>query len=421
MFRELFHFLLTASYSMPKEYIHVGLEIGTTKVCAVVVGVGVGAAGAASSFRVLGVGEVPSRGVRKGEVTDIDLVKRCVHEALGDAEEKAKVEIHTVVVSVTGAHMQSLNAIGELDLPFEDNEITEIHVQEVENKAHECGIPRENRALHTVLQHYYVDGQEGVENPVGMVGGKLEGGFHIMHGISTRVENTLRCVKDLEVDVDDVVVASLASAQAVLDQHQKDLGVLLLDIGGGVTDYILYRNGAVRHSGVLAVGGDHVTNDLAMGLRIPTARAEKLKCSEASCQLEGVKPDDTIVLKAEGTFAGGEIQRKVLNYITRLRVEELFCLIRKKIEPVCRMDLIAGGVVITGGCSALQGIQVLAEEVFGVPVKRVGSGSSSRARTWHDDPRYSTAIGAARHAHLLVNDGQDGGFFTKIKDIFFKG
>src|SRR6266550_3640396 len=232
---------------MASNNLMIGLEIGTSKICVVV-----GESRPDGTIKILGVGQAPSRGVRKGEIVDFETAMKCVHEAVVDAEQKSDVMIRSVYVAVAGSHLQSFNNRGCVILPEDRDEIDE---------------------------------QDGVLNPVGMLGQKLEADFHIIHGVRTRIQNTIRCVKELPLDVEDVVFGGLASAQVVLTQHQKELGAMVIDMGGGTTDYVLYADGAVKQSGCLAIGGDHITNDISMGLRIPMARAEKLKIEEGSCVL----------------------------------------------------------------------------------------------------------------------------------------
>ena len=213
-----------------------------------------------------------------------------------------------------------------------------------------------------------MDGQDGVLNPIGMMGGKLEADFHIVHGVSTRIKNTIRCVKEIPLDVEDVVFNPLAAAQVVLTQDQKNQGALMIDMGGGVTDYILYVDGAVKQSGVLGVGGDHITNDISMGLRIPMAKSEKLKIEEGSVILGNSLPGDVIMLKDESGFAGKEIEREGLNTIIHLRVRETLELLKRTLEEERYLDFLGAGIFVTGGCSLLKGIGNLTEEIFGMPV-----------------------------------------------------
>src|SRR5215217_4779348 len=217
---------------MSKSHIVVGLEIGTSKVCAVV-----GEIRADGTVKILGVGDAPSRGVRKGEIVDFETAGKCVREALVDAEEKSDVMIGSVYLAVTGAHISSFNNRGAVAIPEEREEIDEQDFEDVQASAREVSIPGQNMFLHTILQHYYVDGQDGVLNPIGMLGRKLEADFHIIHGIGNRIKNTIRCVKEVGPEVLDVVFNPLAAAQVVLDQNQKSLGALVVDMGGGTTEF----------------------------------------------------------------------------------------------------------------------------------------------------------------------------------------
>lgn len=398
---------------MAKDQIHVGLEIGTSKICAVVA-----EARADGSLRILGVGEAPSRGVRKGEIVDFSTAKKCVVEALDDADEKADVKIDSVWAAVTGSHIESFNNRGMISVAQDKDEIDENDLRDVELNAREVSIPATNSFLHTIIQHYYVDGQEGVLDPVGMIGHKLEADFHIMHGLRTRVQNTIRCIRDAGIEVEDVVVSSLASAQVVVDQQQKDLGVAVLDIGGGTTDYIVYVDGAVRHSGVLAVGGDHMTSDLSYCLRIPITKAEKVKVEEGSCLLGNIPPGDTIILKNDAGFSGCEVERSLLNEIINLRTSEMFELLRRNIEKECPLGLLGAGLVITGGCCQLRGIGDLAADIFDLPVRTASASNIAGPTSTFQNPAYSTAIGLVRYAQAVSSTIEKDSMLDSIKNIF---
>src|SRR3954462_407746 len=340
----------------------VGLEIGTSKICVVV-----GESRPDGTLKILGVGQAPSRGVRKGEIVDFETAMKCVHEAVVDAEQKSDIMIKSVYVAIAGSHLHSFNNRGCVMLPEDRDEIDEQDVEDVKINAREVSIPAQNAFLHSLIQHYQVDGQQGVLSPVGMLGQKLEADFHIIHGVRTRIQNTIRCVKELPLDVEDVVFGALASAQVVLTQHQKNLGALVVDIGGGTTDYILYVDGAVKQSGALGVGGDHITNDISMGLRIPMTRAEKLKIEEGSVILGNCLPGETVVLKDDSGFAGKEIERETLNTIIHLRVRETLELLKRTLDEEAFINFIGEGIFITGGCSLLRGIDNLAEGIFLIP------------------------------------------------------
>jgi cell division protein FtsA len=394
---------------MARSDILVGVEVGTSKVCCVV-----GESGREGSLRILGVGLAPSRGVRKGEIVDLAIATECVHDAISDAETNSDAEIGSVSVAVTGSHVRSFNSRGSILIPSDRFEIDDEDVQEVAVKAREVNIPTENFFLHSLIQHYYVDGQEGVLNPLGMVGRKLEADFHIVHGVKNRLQNTLRCIREAGVEIDEVVVNSLASAQAVLDQHHKDLGAVVIDIGGGVTDYIVYGNGAVHHSGVLAVGGDHISNDISLGLRIPLTRAEKLKIDEGSAKMGEAKPGEMIVLKNDAGFSGKEVERDMLNTIIHARVRENFELIRRQIEQEVPLHLLGGGVMLTGGTSLLRGIKDVAESVFEMPVHLAREVGVSGPKSILNNPQYSTAIGLVKFTQALRAEEEEPGFIGSV-------
>src|SRR6266516_4018878 len=377
----------------------IGLEIGTSKICVVV-----GETRPDGTIKILGVGQTPSRGVRKGEIVDFETAMKCVHEAVVDAEQKSDVMIRSVYVAVAGGHLHSFNNRGCVMLPEDRDEIDEQDMEDVKINAREVSIPAQNAFLHSVIQHYQVDGQQGVLNPVGMLAEKLEADFHIIHGVRTRIQNTIRCVKELPLQVEDVVFGGLASAQVVLTQHQKDLGALVIDMGGGTTDYILYTEGAVRQSGCLAIGGDHITNDISMGLRIPMARAEKLKTDEGSCILGNCLPGEVISLKDDSGFAGKEIERETLNTIIHLRLRETFELLKRQLEEEPFINYIGEGIFITGGCSHLNGIDHLAEEVFELPARVAHAQTMSGLTSAFENPQFSAAIGLIKYAQAVQID-----------------
>ncbi|HEX3357621.1 MAG TPA: cell division protein FtsA [Tepidisphaeraceae bacterium] len=396
---------------MASNNLTVGLEIGTSKICVVV-----GESRPDGTIKILGVGQTPSRGVRKGEIVDFETAMKCVHEAVVDAEQKSDVMIRSVFVAVAGSHLQSFNNRGCVTLPEDRDEIDEQDVEDVKINAREVSIPAQNAFLHSIIQHYHVDGQNGVLSPVGMLGQRLEADFHIIHGVRTRIQNSIRCVKELPLEVEDVVFGALASAQVVLTQHQKDLGALVIDMGGGTTDYILYVDGAVKQSGCLGIGGDHITNDISMGLRIPMARSEKLKIEEGSCTLGNCRPGETILLKDDSGFAGKEIERETLNTIIHLRVREAFDLLKRGLEEEPFLNYLGAGVFITGGCSLLNGIDHLAEEVFEMPAHVAHAQTMAGLTSASENPQLSTAIGLIKYAQSVQSDRPRRG----IRGIFGK-
>jgi cell division protein FtsA len=394
----------------------VGLEIGTSKICVVV-----GEARLDGTTKILGVGQAPSRGVRKGEIVDFETAMKCVLEALSDAETKSDVMIKGVYVGVTGAHIQSFNNRGCVILPDDHDEIDEQDIEDVKINAREVSIPAQNAFLHSIIQHYHVEGQDGVLNPVGMLGHKLEADFHIIHGVRTRIQNTIRCVKELPLEVEDVVFNPLASAQVVLSQQQKNMGALVIDMGGGTTDYILYVDGAVKQSGTLGIGGDHITNDISMGLRIPMARAEKLKIDEGSVILGNCLPGETVVLKDDSGFAGKEVERETLNTIIHLRVRETLELLRRTLEEESFINFIGEGIFITGGCSLIRGIDNLVEEIFEIPARVAHAQTMSGLTSAFQNPQFSTAIGLIKYAQAVQADRPQRRGFGRIFSRFIPG
>jgi cell division protein FtsA len=326
--------------------------------------------------------------------------------------------IRSIYVAVAGSHLHSFNNRGCVLLPEDRDEIQERDVEDVKINAREVSIPAQNAFLHTIIQHYQVDGQDGVLNPVGMFGQKLEADFHIIHGVRTRIQNTIRCVKELPLDVEDVVFGGLASAQVVLTQHEKDLGALVIDMGGGTTDYVVYADGAMKQSGCLAVGGDHITNDISMGLRIPMARAEKLKIDEGSCILGNCLPGEMILLKDDSGFAGKEIERETLNTIIHMRVREAFELLKRRLDKEPYLNYLGAGIFITGGCSLLNGIDHLAEEIFELPAHLAHAQTTWGVTSAVENPQFSTAIGLVKFAQVVHTDRPPRGIGRLIGKFF---
>jgi cell division protein FtsA len=385
---------------MSSEQIFVGLEIGTTKICVVV------AEGRSEDqISILGVGETPSRGIRKGEIVDMATATECVREAILDAEEKTNVEIGNVWVAISGGHLRSLNNRGIHVLPH-PRQTEQEDLDQVQTNAKEIAIPPQNIFLHTILQSYHLDGNRNVIDPLESEGMQLEADFHIVHGMKTRIHNTLRCVESLKLEIEDVVLGSLASAQVVVTQHQKDLGVLVIDIGGGTTDFLIYQDGTVRHSGVLALGGDHITNDISVGLKLPIARAEALKIQEGSATDPAESPGGVITIKNDPGFLGCEIDRRSLETIIYCRVREIFELIRDDIARNAGdlLGLLGAGVVITGGTARLPGIAETASEVLDQTVQVTTARNVGGPLQTFENPQYSTAIGLTKYARLVTRD-----------------
>jgi cell division protein FtsA len=376
---------------LAKEKIIVGLEVGTSKVCAVV-----GEVLDDGNIMVIGVGQANSEGVRKGEIIHLDAAVECIHRAVADAEESAGVEIHNVYASVSGGHIRSFNNRGTVAVTTDEREISEEEVRNVLLNAKAVNIPMDHVVIHAIRQHFFVDGHDGIQNPVGMIGAKLEADVHVIHGVRTRLQNTIKCIKHVPLDVANIAVGGFASALAVLTSEHQQLGAVVIDMGGGTTDYIAYREGTIQHSGVLAVGGDHITNDVAIGLRIPMNRAETLKIEHGSVTIPA--GDEIITLKREVGLPDRQVSKQQLCRIMNLRVEETLAFVKKELEKQKLLDYLGAGVFLTGGCARLQGLEALASEVFGLPVHMGHSLTVGGPTSAIESPEYSTAIGLVRYA-----------------------
>ena len=396
---------------MAKSKIYAGLEIGTSTIC-VVVGEVLGN----GSIKILGVGQAPSRGVRKGEIVDFETAQTCLNDALVEAEEKSDVEISNVYLAVSGSHIESLCNKGSIRIPEVDgvNEITEEDLDEVREIARDIKLPPENVFLHSIIRDYYVDGQEKVQNPVGRQGQVVEADYHIIHGIKTRLQNTIRCVREIPINVEEVVFSPIAAAQVMLKRDDKDRGALLIDIGGGVTDYVMYSGGSVAQSGCIGVGGDHITNDISVVMKIPLTRSERLKIDHGSA-LPQSDEDSSIVLDDDPLKSGLEIDKELLNQIINARATEIFEQLKDRITKHDNLDTLGAGVFLTGGASKLKDIDKLAEDILGLPVSLARISSMSGASAPFENPQLATAMGLIRYAQMIESDkSENENFVSKI-------
>lgn len=370
----------------------VGLEVGTSKVCAVVGEMNSDSSG----LNIIGLGQSRSRGVRKGEIIDAALAEEDIRNAVVEAEKMADAEVRSVYLAVTGGHIHGFTNRGVHPVVSADREICSDDVEDVVKNAKAINLRAENSVLHAIRQNYVVDGQEGLCDPVGLLGSRLEVDVHVIHGNFNRLQNPTRVVKGLQLEVDALVFNGLASSLTLLNSEQKELGALVVDLGGGTTNYALYADGVIKHTGVLAVGGDHVSNDLAYGLKVPLGRAEQLKV-EHGCAVA----DDTDG-EAELTLPGGVgmppriIQRGHLLRIMSMRVEEILQLVAADIEESGFAHSIRTGVFLCGGGSRLPRISELASQVFAMPVYLGRTNAISGLKSALDQPEFATAIGLVR-------------------------
>ena len=398
---------------MRQNEIHVGVEIGTTKVAVVV-----GELKTDGTIKILGSGNVPSRGVRKGEIVDMHQVQTCLHDALYRAEERSDVSIRSIILSITGNHIQCLNNRGCVTLPDDHNEVTHNDIEEVRRVSRDVAIPKEHCVLHSVLQHYYVDDQERVVDPIGRLANKLEASYHIVHGIKNRVMNSVSGVRELNIEVQSIVIAPLSSAQVVLNREARERGAIMIDIGGGTMDFAVYREGAVVLTGCIPVGGDHITNDIASVLGLPQSKAELLKVTEGCAMVGDPNVTEFIQLPDDKGFVGRSIRREELDAIINARVEEMFELLEMRIRAGGGLAGLGAGVYLTGGTSRLVGIDRVARKVFQMPVQvSRGTGGSNPAQ---DDPTLATALGLIRYAQLREEEENPrrGGIWSYFKRMF---
>ena len=373
----------------------VGLEIGTSKICAVV-----GEQNADGTLNIVGLGQSPARGMRKGEIVDAALAEECVRNAIVEAEQMADVEIRSVYLGVTGGHIRGFNNRGVHPVVSADREISEDDVQDVVKNAKAINLPAENTVVHAVRQHFLVDGHDGITNPVGMLGARLEVDMHVVHGNTNRLQNSVRLVKGLQLEVEEIVFNGLASSLALLTSEQKELGALVIDIGGGTTDYVVYYDGVIKHTGVLALGGDHVSNDLAYGLKVPLSRAEKLKLEHGSALVDESLKGQSISIVNELGLTLKTVNLEHLQRIMSLRLEEIFQIIATDLEQAGFADYLRAGVFLCGGCARAPHIARLAEPVLQLPVSLGQTNSISGLKSALDQPEFVAAIGLAKFGSL---------------------
>ncbi len=373
-----------------------GLDIGTTKVCAIIA-----EERSPGELEIVGVGTSPSTGLRKGIIVDLDKTVQAIQVAVQRAEHMAGVRMDQVFVCVAGGHIAALNSSGVVAVTRPDKEITDLDVERAIEAAKAVTIPSEREILHVLPRDFMVDGCPGIKDPVGMAGLRLEVSVHIVTGSVTALQNVVKCVQRAGLDVVDVVIQPLAAGEAVLTEEEKDLGAILVDIGGGTTDLAIFHEGSVWHTAVIPVGGNHITSDLAFGLRVPLARAEELKVQSGHALAE--KIDTRLLVASAAVMDGGsgglmsarsgDSDRQTMSSIIRPRVEEIFQLVRQEVDRAQHPSLVPSGVVITGGTGLLGGVAEVATQILDLPVR---VGVPERVGGLVDvvkSPIYATAVG----------------------------
>jgi cell division protein FtsA len=370
----------------------VGLDVGTTKICAVI-----GRPKPGGGLDVIGVGSAPSRGLRRGVVVNIDSTVEAIKQAVADAEQMAGVDVSRVWAGVAGGHIRSLNSRGVVAISGREREVSAADVERAVDAARAINVPQDREIIHVLPQTFAVDDADGVREPIGMSGVRLEVEVHIVTAAVTSVQNVVRAVNRAGLTVQDVVLEPIASAEAVLFPDEKELGVVLIDIGGGTTDMALFRDGAIWHTAILPLGGDHITNDVAVGLRTPMADAEDLK-KRYGCALTSMVPaEETVDVPSVGGRKARQLSRQVLSEIIQPRVEEIVTLVARELTRAGFQDAATAGVVVTGGTSIMEGLPELAEAIFDQPVRRGVPGDIGGLADVVRSPIHATAVGLALH------------------------
>ena len=390
----------------------VGLDIGTSKVVSLV-----GEMHNDGSLEVIGLGSHPSRGLKKGVVVNIDSTVQSIQRAVEEAELMAGVEIRSVFTGIAGSHVRSLNSHGIVAI--KDKEVAGGDVARVMDAAQAVPIPADQKILHVLPQEFIIDGQEGIREPIGMSGVRLEARVHIVTGADSAAQNIVKCVQRCGLTVEDIVLEQLASSFAVLTDDEKELGVCLVDIGGGTTDIAIFSGGSIAHTAVIALGGNNLTSDIAIGLRTPAHEAERIKQRYGCAMASMVDKDETIEVPSVGGRQPRVIGRQILCEILEPRVEEIFQLVHREIQKCGFEDLLASGVVITGGSTLLAGMPELAEEVLGLPVRRGMPRGIGGLVDVVKSPMYATGVGlviyGARHTDRRLFRIREENVYRKVR------
>lgn len=392
----------------------VALEIGTSRVRALV-----GEEREDGYLMITGVGETPSRGVRKGEITDFDNALACVENVLKVAEEQSKVDIHQVHVAVSGGHVEGAISHGTTPIVPPDSEITPDDIETVMESARAVSLPLDRKVLHSIHQQFFVDDQEGVVNPEGMVGAKLSVSMLILHGVRNRLLNVLRVASSAGVDPADCAFGGLCAALAVLTPEQKESGCVVVDLGGGTTDYVVYANRCIALAGSIGVGGDHITNDLAMVLRIPSAPAEKLKMDLGVQPTDKPVADKPVTIQPTGGFAGRTVRLTDVNTIIHARLEETLGMIQGELVRNNLDHLMGAGAVLTGGGAHLKNMDAFAESILNMPCVIGRPRNVSGIATATEGPEYAVTVGMLRYGMRSPNrEARSGGLRSMLGRFF---
>ena len=393
-----------------KEPVVVGLDLGTTKICTVV--------GEMVDDRVniIGLGTCPSKGLRKGVVINIESTVQSIKKAVEEAELMAGCEITSVYAGIAGGHIKGINSHGVIAV--KNREITANDVKRVIDAASAVAIPMDREVIHIIPQEFIVDDQDGIKDPVGMSGVRLEGRVHIVTGAITSAQNIIKCGNRAGLDVDDIVLEQLGSSEAVLTPEEKELGVAIIDIGGGTTDLIIFANGSIKHTAVVSLAGSHITSDISMGLRTPLEEAEKIKIRYGCCLASMVRKDETVEVPSVGGRKPRVLSRQTLAEIIEPRVEEILTLVQNEVARTGFGNLIASGIILTGGSTLLEGMPELAEQIFNLPVRRGTPTGIGGLVDMVNSPIYATGVGLVLYGSRNKEQARfkvgEGNIFSKV-------
>jgi cell division protein FtsA len=385
--------------SVETENMIVGLDIGTSKVVAIV-----GKRKMDGTIEVVGIGSHPSRGLKRGVVVNIETTVQAIQRAVEEAELMAGCRIHSVYAGIAGSHIKSLNSHGIVAI--RDREVTQADIDRVIDAAQAVAIPADQKILHILPQEFVIDSQEGIKEPMGMSGVRLEAKVHLVTCAVNAAQNIEKCVKRCGLEVDDIILEQLASSHAILTEDEKELGVAVVDIGGGTTDIAVFTGGAIRHTAVIPIAGDQVTNDIAMALRTPTQNAEEIKIKYACALTQLAGADETIKVPSVGDRPPRDLSRQALAEVVEPRYEELFTLVQSELRRSGFEDLIPAGIVITGGSSTMEGVVELAEEIFHMPVRLACPQAVSGMTEVVNNPIYATGVGLLIHGFRQMDLGR---------------
>jgi cell division protein FtsA len=393
-----------------KEPVVVGLDIGTTKICTVVGEM------VDDQVNIIGLGTYPSKGLRKGVVINIESTVQSIKKAVEEAELMAGCEITSVYAGIAGGHINGINSHGVIAV--KNREITASDVKRVIDAASAVAIPMDREVIHIIPQEFIVDDQDGIRDPVGMSGVRLEGRVHIVTGAITSAQNIIKCANRAGLDVDDIVLEQLGSSDAVLTPEEKELGVAIIDIGGGTTDLIIFASGSIKHTAVVSLAGSHITSDISMGLRTPLEEAEKIKIRYGCCLASMVRKDETIEVPSVGGRKPRVLSRQTLAEIIEPRVEEILTLVQNEVSRTGFGNLIASGIILTGGSTILEGMPELAEQIFNLPVRRGTPTGIGGLVDMVNSPMYATGVGLVLYGSRNKEQARfkvgEGNIFSKV-------